>query len=132
MRKLWAALAIIVVVAAGAACDRDQPQVSTEAGRKLYLDDCASCHGNDGSGGRLVGAAVSSDLRAQKLGEAYGFNMALVRRAILDGKNPNGDDLDPAMPRFRGKLSESDATNIIVFMQSLRAPPATEPPESDH
>lgn len=109
------------------ACRRDAALPSFDAGRNLYSSKCASCHSADGSGGKLVGAVVASDLRAQKLGEAYGSNIALMRRAILDGKNVSGADLNLAMPRFRGKLSEADATNIIVFMESLRVPPSNEP-----
>ena len=60
--RLLLATLIVVITAAGACAADDVPEVPVGAdgfpdqelvaGRGVYIDRCANCHGNDGGGGR--------------------------------------------------------------------------------
>ncbi|MEX1663658.1 cytochrome c [Thioclava sp. 15-R06ZXC-3] len=88
-------------------------------GQGLYQQDCASCHGESGTGGMKVGGAVSSDLRAPGLEKMYHDNDTLLARAILTGVDAKGQTLDPAMPRWRGSLNSKQVQSIIDYLKSL-------------
>ncbi len=87
-------------------------------GGKLYEANCAVCHKASGAGGVKLGRATSADLRAPDLEKTYRTE-ALLRRAILDGKDEKGKRLDPVMPRWRGALSATDVNAIIGFLKTL-------------
>jgi mono/diheme cytochrome c family protein len=88
-------------------------------GAHLFENHCAVCHRSDGSGGIRLGALTSPDLRAPALEQTYHKSDALLRRAILDGKNEEGAPLDPVMPRWRGRLSRQEVDSIIAFLKAL-------------
>jgi mono/diheme cytochrome c family protein len=62
LRRLLLAAMIVAGAAAGACAADDVPEVPVGpdgfpdrelvAGRQVYIDRCANCHGNDGGGGR--------------------------------------------------------------------------------
>lgn len=87
-------------------------------GRKAYEANCAVCHKADGSGGTKLGKTISADLREPDLKKTYPTN-ALLRRAILDGKDEKGKPLNPMMPHWRGTLSTKDVNAIIAFLKTL-------------
>ncbi len=98
------------------------------AGQQLYTTDCASCHGADGAGGKTIGSTTAPNIQLRGLrGLKYGFSPMLESRAILDGKDESGGDLDPAMPRWRGKLSDADVYNIIAYLLTLQVTPQPMP-----
>ncbi|WP_456475543.1 c-type cytochrome [Candidatus Pyrohabitans sp.] len=88
---------------------------------------CVSCHGEDGRGGRAVMmcSEVPADIRYSALteemehgGEEHEpYNESTVKRAITEGINPAGEELDPCMPRW--KMSESDLNDLILFLKEL-------------
>jgi mono/diheme cytochrome c family protein len=92
---------------------------SVSSGQLLYQTDCASCHGANGAGGLKVEDETSPDIRGPALAEMYSNDWSLAKRAILDGKDEEGEDLDSAMPRWRGKLSDADVNAIIQYLQTL-------------
>ncbi len=89
-------------------------------GKQLYDANCAACHGPDGEGGITVGSSTSANLRAPDLDQVYKSDDALIRRAILDGQDQDGEALDPAMPRWRGKLTDTQVNDIIAYLKTLR------------
>lgn len=51
----------------------------------------------------------------------YGSEYAsMATRAILDGMDEDGEELDPMMPRFRGKLSDSQVSALVNYLQTLK------------
>ncbi|SAL01474.1 cytochrome c, class I [Caballeronia arationis] len=88
-------------------------------GAHLFENHCAVCHKSDGSGGIKSGTLISPDLRAPALEQTYHKSDALLRRAILDGKNEEGAPLDPVMPHWRGRLSRREVDSIIAFLKAL-------------
>jgi len=138
MESVQAILVVALVIIAGswvaapAARSASTPALATPAasatgtdaaevakGKRLFEANCAVCHKANGSGGVKLGTATSADLRAPDLEQAYHNDDALVRRAILDGKDESGEALDPVMPRWRGRVSRQDVKAIIAFLKTL-------------
>ena len=93
---------------------------SASTGQQLFASNCSACHGANGAGGLKIGTATSADLRWPSLGPTYNSDTSLIARAILDGKDQDGQDLDPVMPRWSGKLSDQDISNIIAYLETLK------------
>jgi cytochrome c oxidase subunit II len=93
-----------------------------EAGRQLYTNKlgCASCHGENGQGGR--GPALAGLLgRPTQLasGQTVTPDEAYVRESIL---NPGGQIVagyENIMPTFAGQISEEELLQLISFVKSL-------------
>ncbi|MDE3076351.1 MAG: c-type cytochrome [Chloroflexota bacterium] len=86
------------------------------AGKRVYQTFCLSCHGPNAAGGLKLGA-VSSDIRSGALDAAFHGDRALIRRAILNGKDPSGKDLNVAMPRWQGQLRDAQVSAVIDYLE---------------
>ncbi len=115
------AAAIIILTGGFAAGAQAQTTSADAAGKTLFLQNCASCHGESGAGGIHFGSAVSADLRAPELEKTYGGKDALILRAILTAKDQNGEPLDPPMPAWAGRLSTAQATDILAYLHKLHS-----------
>jgi mono/diheme cytochrome c family protein len=87
-----------------------------KAGKKLYEQDCAPCHGVTGLGNGAVGKtlnpppsniAASSKMRMATDGYLYW--------ATAEGGVPLGT----AMPAFKGVLKENQIWEIIIYLRTL-------------
>jgi cytochrome c oxidase cbb3-type subunit 3 len=77
------------------------------AARQTFLDNCASCHGENGTGGREFGAPNLADGIW-----LYGGDPASVRTTIEYAHFG-------IMPAFAGRLSEADIAKVAVYVHSL-------------
>jgi len=88
---------------------------------------CANCHGADGQG-RPEGGVRPPDINWLRLSQARGqqgingrdypaYSDASVARAVQEGRDPAGNRLDPAMPRF--VLSMADQRNLTAYLKRL-------------
>ncbi|MGX1126920.1 cytochrome c/ABC transporter substrate-binding protein [Pseudomonas sp. HLS-6 TE3448] len=88
---------------------------------------CASCHGADGTG-RPEGGVRPPALNWQRLTRGAGehrvngrqypaYTEASLARVIQEGRDPAGNVLDPAMPRF--VLSMADQRNLTAYLKRL-------------
>ncbi len=88
---------------------------------------CASCHGRDGKG-RPEGAVVPPDITWSHLmhpdghQHPYGrshtaFDDRKVMQAIVFGKDPSGNKLDTAMPRY--DMSKEDMLDLVAYMKRI-------------
>lgn len=89
-------------------------------GEQLFYQYCALCHGTNGAGDKDIGTSKSADLRWAKLGDMYKGDTALIARAILQGKDEEGDELDPEMPRWADVLTPDQVQQIVGFLQTLK------------
>ena len=82
-------------------------------GGKLYSRLCATCHGSDGNGeaGMILPQKLSSGVWQQTRSDAY------IRLVLEKGKGQ--------MPAF-GYLSMSDTRDVIRYVRTLRAAPASQ------
>jgi mono/diheme cytochrome c family protein len=84
---------------------------SINAGRAVFLQNCTSCHGEDGKAeGSLIASAT--DLTSPNLYKS-GSSEGEIFRSIRDGA---GDQ----MPAFKSQIaSETDIWNLVNFIRSL-------------
>ena len=92
---------------------------SIARGRLLFMQNCTSCHGEDGkASGSLI--ADATDLTSPQLYKS-GTSEGEIFRSIRDGA---GDQ----MPAFKSQLdSETDIWNLVNYIRSLW-PESTRPP----
>ncbi|HMQ04512.1 MAG TPA: cytochrome c [Pyrinomonadaceae bacterium] len=80
-------------------------------GRKLYTDNCAICHKEDGTGGRIEidGASITpDDLTSKKIRE---MDDARIYRYVFEGI------VDEGMPAFKDKLSEAEIREVVRYLR---------------
>lgn len=75
------------------------------AGRKLYGNLCAACHGESGKG------SVGPDLTASKF--RYGKTRLDIAKSISAGR-PNG------MPAFNTQVNDEQVESLVEFILSLK------------
>ena len=91
------------------------------AGKALYSANCSSCHLQSGAGGMSFGSIISADLRAPGLEATYHKSDVLLLRAILQGKDQDGETLNAPMPVWSGQLSPAQAADIIAYLKTLHS-----------
>ncbi|MFC5697079.1 ABC transporter substrate-binding protein [Pseudomonas sp. GCM10022186] len=88
---------------------------------------CANCHGADGRG-RPEGGVRPPDITWRRLSRPYGqvqangrshgpYDEGTLARAVSEGRDPAGNRLDPAMPRF--VMSLRDMANLTAYLKRL-------------
>jgi ABC-type branched-subunit amino acid transport system substrate-binding protein len=89
--------------------------------------NCAGCHGPHGEG-KSEGGVTAGNLTWSNLVKPYGhthpsgrrhgpFNESSITRAVVNGLDPDGNDLLVAMPRY--KLSAADMADLIAYLKRL-------------
>lgn len=97
---------------------------------RMHGGGCSSCHGDDGKGGfelmmsdeeapAITWAALTEEEHNEhgEDGEHLPYNERTIKRAITQGLNPAGRQLDSIMPRWEMNTEELNA--IIVFLKKL-------------
>mgnify|MGYP001072124025 CR=1 FL=1 len=79
----------------------------TEEGEILFLDNCAACHADDGTGDRFVGAPNLTDAIW-----LYGSDPATLEETITFARFGE-------MPAWAGRLSEAQVRQAAVYIHSL-------------
>jgi ABC-type branched-subunit amino acid transport system substrate-binding protein len=88
---------------------------------------CTNCHGADGRG-RPEGGVRPPDITWRRLSAPYGqrdingrsyqaYDERALVRAVTEGLDPDGNRLDPAMPRF--VLSSADQLSLAAYLKRL-------------
>jgi cytochrome c oxidase cbb3-type subunit 3 len=83
------------------------PGYDAAAGKKLFADNCASCHGDTGKGNQEVGAPNLTD----KIW-LYGGDEATIVETITNGRSG-------VMPAWIGRLDPSTIKAMAVYVHSL-------------
>ena len=85
------------------------PAAAQSDGQKLFEQNCAKCHGPDGSGNSAIGKAVGAkDLRAP---EAQKLTDPQIFTQIDQGKGN--------MPPFGGTLNKAQIDSLIPYLRQL-------------
>ena len=95
------------------------PQATTAApedilasGRKIYMDNCAGCHKEDGTGGKMEieGRSIKpDDLTSAKI---KSFPDDKIIDYIYNGIEDEG------MPAFKDKLSEAEIREVVRYVRA--------------
>ncbi|NPV48855.1 MAG: cytochrome c [Armatimonadetes bacterium] len=105
-------------------------RVPTEKGSDKWRANptgCAACHGEDGRGvqttkGRTPAITYAS-LREAPAGQTPAFaSDEALRRAIVEGVEPDGGQLSPGMPRF--KLTDEEFAALVAYLKALDEAPS--------
>ena len=95
----------------------------------MHGGGCVSCHGLDGRGGTPVpmGSAIPPDISYYTLVNNHGghgdggshrpYTEELIKRAIVRGIDPEGNRLDPTMPRW--DMSDRDLADLIAYLKTF-------------
>jgi mono/diheme cytochrome c family protein len=89
---------------------------NTGAGKKLYGQHCASCHGSTGLGDGEAGKSLNP--RPADIAAFSRMRMATdgyLYWTIAEG----GVQLGTAMPPFKGALKEDEIWKIVIYMRGL-------------
>ena len=94
---------------------------------------CVNCHGPEGKGGLpvMMGTHTPGDIRYSALvsgkhhGQEEGGEQGVeqpytdegIRKAIRDGIEPSGEQLDRTMPRW--KISDDDMNDLLEYIKKL-------------
>lgn len=74
---------------------------------ELFADNCASCHGDGGTGGLGTGAPSLADA-----GWIYGGTPTAIRRTLMDGR-------EGVMPAWEGRLSVEERHMLALYVAGL-------------
>lgn len=97
----------------------------TSIGPGMMGGGCVRCHGIDGTGGYvgMMGGFEAPDIRYSTLTSPHedhdgdGWSDRDIRRAIVEGVEPDGEELDPIMPRWR--LSDAEFRALTDYLKEL-------------
>jgi cytochrome c oxidase subunit 2 len=92
------------------------------AGQRLFTQTlgCASCHKEDGSGGRgpaLMGL-LGSTVRLEG-GQTVTANEDYIRESIINPRAKLVAGFQPIMPTFQGQISEEQLLQLLTYIKSL-------------
>lgn len=88
---------------------------------------CASCHGADGKG-KPEGGVIPTELTWDSLTKPYGhthptgrahkaFDALSLERAIVEGVDPAGHKLSPAMPKYQ--MAAAEMADLFAYLRRL-------------
>ena len=81
-----------------------------------WAQNCASCHGKDGSGNTMMGKKLGvKDYHDAKVQAAFSDGEA--ERAIKEGVKTNGKE---TMKPFGSKLSDTDIKALVAYIRSFK------------
>ena len=84
-----------------------EPKVDLALGRKLFADNCASCHGEAGKGNPEMGAPNLTDAIS-----LYGMDVVSLTETIANSRNG-------VMPAWGGRLDATTIKALTVYVHSL-------------
>jgi mono/diheme cytochrome c family protein len=81
------------------------------SGREVYATNCAKCHKENGTGGKVT--IEGKEIKADDLtsNETKRFPDEKIIRIIMNGAEDDG------MPAFKGKLSEGEMRDVVKFIR---------------
>ena len=83
------------------------PNADLAAGKKVFADTCAVCHGDDGKGKRELGAPDLTDAIW-----LYGSSKAAIAQGIWNGRGG-------VMPAWAGRLDDTTIKALAVYVHGL-------------
>jgi len=108
MKQKMFVVALIVIASAGFGVAADASAT--------WAQNCASCHGKDGSGNTMMGKKLGvKDYHDAKVQAA--FSDAEAERAIKEGVKTNGKE---TMKPFGSKLSDADIKALVAYIRSFK------------
>jgi mono/diheme cytochrome c family protein len=90
---------------------------AADAGKQVYTDNCASCHGDGGKGDGPAGAAL--DPKPANLVQALSEDQDdRIFWVINEGGAPAG--FSASMVSWKGTLSEDEIWQVVTYLRTLK------------
>ncbi len=86
---------------------QDADQQLAEAGAIVFEDNCAACHGDDGTGDRDLGAPNLTDAIW-----LYGGDRATITETVTKGRHG-------VMPNWNARLNDADIRSVTLYVHQL-------------
>ena len=103
-------------------------QSPVDAGKELFVNKlgCASCHKDDGSGGRgaTLKGIIGKPVRLQGGGTVAAVDDNYLRESILNPGAKLVEGYPAIMPTFQGQVTEDQLLQLIAYVKSLSGPTA--------
>ncbi len=105
-----------ILLAVGAACRSDPLPVGDssvrelEAGRRIFLDKCASCHNRNGDGRTITAGRFPYANLIDGKWRGNGSPES-IERQVRRGHDP--------MPKFEGKLTDEEIRQVVAYVVEL-------------
>lgn len=120
---VWAIVAIAVIAAGGVLLlANDSGVTSFELGRRVYAENCASCHGPNGEGGN-PSAPLSTNADGKfpapphdRMGHTWHHPDDQLKKIIINGSSY--DDFVSEMPAFTDRLSEAEIDAVLAYIKT--------------
>jgi cytochrome c oxidase cbb3-type subunit 3 len=104
-------LSSLVAAAASSGEPDSKKQSAAERGRAVYANNCARCHGGDGTSQTTMGRMTE----APNLTEPAWQRGKSTSRMIASVANGRGE-----MPAFKKKLSRQDIAAAVAYVRALK------------
>ena len=96
------------------------PEALVVAGQKLFVAQCASCHGEGGKGDGVAAEVLDPKPRDLTDGEYVGSLTDEYMIKLLKGGGP-AVEKSPLMPPLGAAMTEEQLGSVIAFVRSLSA-----------
>ena len=82
---------------------------------------CVNCHGEDGKGGYPIAmtSTVAPDITYNSLTSAEPYTDETIKRAITQGIDESGEQLNIIMPRW--KMTAEDLDEILAYLKDMHS-----------
>jgi high-affinity iron transporter len=107
-------LAVLIVLGSAQLTMAASSKANPEAGKKIYLESCQSCHGPTGKGDSDMAAYLTpppADLTAKA---TQSKTDAQLRKIILEGRPGT------AMSSYDGAFDEAQLADLLAYIRSLK------------
>jgi mono/diheme cytochrome c family protein len=98
--------------------------VTVEYGRYLATS-CVGCHGTNYAGGKIAGAPpdwpAAANLTPHTGGNLTKWSERDFMQTLRTVRRPDGSELNPAMPRVYGEMTDQELQALYLFLRSLPA-----------
>jgi mono/diheme cytochrome c family protein len=107
-------LAVLIVLGLAPMAMAASSKGNPEAGKKIYLESCQSCHGPTGKGDSDMAAYLTPPPANLAAKATQAKTEAQLRKVILEGRPGT------AMASFEGAFEEAQLADLIAYIRSLK------------
>lgn len=111
----WSPLVALAVLASVQATPAEAPRGNPEAGKKIYLESCQSCHGPTGKGDSDLAAYLTPPPANLTAKPTQAKTDAELRKIILEGRPGT------SMASFDGAFEEAQLNDLIAYIRSIQS-----------
>ncbi len=113
-KKVLSLCAVVMLIVSGQLSLAASSKGNPEAGKKIYLESCQSCHGATGRGDSDMAAYLTPPPANLAAKTTQAKTDAQLRKTILEGRPGT------AMSSYDGAFEEAQLVGLIAYIRSLK------------